>query len=146
MDKEKADTVIMTCMEEGLPLQLSKLVACQSCCETGNWTNHNFLKNNNGFGYKFFAKSDYQLKEGGIKSTEDDNYAAYASFADSVKEVCAWIKRRQRKGQFPADLVTIQLPEQYAYLLKVCGYYGGKETDYAKGIAYNMEKLNSDIA
>lgn len=132
-------------MQEGLPLQLSKLMACQSCFETANWTNKNFLKNNNGFGYKYVKGAKHQLKTSGIHSTETDNYAAYATFPDSIKEVCDWIKRRQTECKFPNDLTVIQFPEQYAFLLKSCGYYGGKQTDYAHGIASNLEKLNSDI-
>ena len=125
-----------------MPLQLSKFIACQSAFETNNWTNHNFLQNKNGFGYKQVIGGRFQLSKGGIHSTESDNYAAYATFEDSIKEICAWILRRVKEGRFPRDLTTIQLPEQYAYLLKSCGYYGGLETDYAKGIAMYFEKLN----
>ena len=107
---------------------------------------NNFIKNNNGFGYKYVKGGKYQLPDGGIKSTESDNYAAYAAFADSIKEVCAWIVRRQKESKFPKDLTMIQMPEQYAFLLKSCGYYGAKETNYAKGLAMYLEKLNEDIA
>jgi hypothetical protein len=146
MDKVQANFIVSVCLTEGLPLQLSKFVACQSCFETANWTNRNYNLNKNGFGYKRFKGSKHQLLGKGITSTEGDSYAAYATFSDSIKEVCDWIKRRQKEGKFPRDLTTIQKPEQYAFLLKSCGYYGGPQTDYAKGVAMYFEKLNNDIA
>ena len=144
MDKVQANFIVSVCLAEGLPLQLSKLVACQSCFETANWTNHNYKLNKNGFGYKRFVGSKHQLLGKGITSSEGDSYANYAKFEDSIKEVCDWIKRRQKENKFPRDLTLIQMPEQYAFLLKSCGYYGGKQTDYAIGIASYMQKLNDN--
>ncbi len=144
MDKVRAHIITAVCLNEGMPLQLSKLIACQSCFETANWTSSNFIKNNNGFGYKHFVGSKHQLIGKGIKSTESDNYAAYLSFEDSIKEICDWIKRRQKENKFPRDLTLIQMPEQYAFLLKSCGYYGAKETDYAKGLAMYIAQLNDE--
>lgn len=146
MDIEKAKYIMNVVLSDPeMPMQLSKLIACQSAFETNNWTNNNFIKNNNGFGYKQVIGGRFQLAKGGIHSTESDNYAAYATFEDSIKEICAWIKRRQKEGKFPSDLVTIQFPENYAYLLKSCGYYGGLETDYVKGIEMYFEKLNNNL-
>lgn len=145
MDKQRANYVIKIAMENQMPLQLSRLLACHSAFETANWTNNNFLKNNNGYGYKFVLGAKLQLPKEGIHSTESDHYAAYATFEDSIKEVCLWIGRRVKESKFPKDLTIIQMPEQYAFLLKSCGYYGGKETDYAKGIAIYLEKLSEEI-
>ncbi len=144
MDKVQANIIVAHCLQKGKPLQLSKLIACQSAFETENWTNNNYLLNKNGFGYKRFVGSSHQLLGGGIKSTEGDNYAAYATFNHSIDEICAWIDRRQKQGTFPRDLTTIQFPEQYALLLKQCGYYGGLERDYARGIEKYLEKLNNE--
>lgn len=143
INKNYADKVIDISMRNNIPLQLSKLMACQSAVETYNFTSNAFKKNNNGFGYKYYKGSEYQLGKG-IKSTENDPYAAYASFDDSIKEVVAWIKRRQRDLKFPADLTKIQDGEGYAHLLKDCAYFGGKESDYAAGINNYLKQLNNE--
>jgi len=141
MNKELANTVITTAMTHGMPLQLSKLLACQSAFETENWTSNAFKKSNNGFGYKHVDGAKLQLPKPSVHSTESDFYAAYANFEDSIYEICLWIGRRQKQTKFPQDLVSIQTPEQYASLLKSCGYFGGKEEDYAEGIANYLKLL-----
>ena len=145
MDKVTANYIVSIAMQNEMPLQLAKLIACQSCFETANWTNKNYLLNKNGFGYKHFVGSKHQLLGKGIQSTESDSYAAYATFEDSIKEVCDWIKRRRNEAKFPQDLTMIQMPELYSFLLKCCGYYGGHQNDYAHGISMYLEQLN-DIA
>jgi len=143
MDVIKAQNIITICQQNGMPLQLSKFIACQSCFETNNWTSNAFLQDNNGFGYKHVIGAHLQLPEGGIHSTETDRYAAYPSFENSIIEICQWILRRQKQGSFPRDLTIIQMPESYALLLKNCGYYGALESDYAKGLAMYFEELNA---
>ena len=141
LNKDLATYIIDIAKAEGLPLQLSKLIACQSAFETDNWTSDNFKKNANGFGYKFVSGGKWQLQTPGIQSTESDHYAAYSVFENSINEICDWIKRRQKEGKFPVDLTTIQTPQQYAYLLKDCGYYGSKKEDYAAGIEMYFKQL-----
>lgn len=140
INREKADLVIRIALKEGMPIQLSKLIACQSALETANFKSNAFLKNNNGFGYKYYKGSAYQ-KGKGITSTEADPYASYATFEDSIEEVCSWIKRRQKEFKFPADLTKIQTGEQYAHLLKNCGYYGGHEEDYGRNINNYLKQI-----
>ncbi len=135
INKTHSDNVIRVAIENGMPLQLSKLMACQSAFETDNFTSNSFKKNNNGFGYKHVPGASLQLSSAGIHSTETDHYAAYPSFDNSIIEVCRWIKRRQKQAKFPQDLVSIQTPAQYAHLFKSCGYYGGKEEDYVHGLS-----------
>lgn len=146
INKSFADFAIQTSLKEGMPIQLSRLIACQSAHETGNFTSHAFIKNHNGFGYKYYKGSAYQIGAG-IISTEKDPYAAYATYEDSIGELCSWIKRRQKEFKFPADLTKIQTGEQYAHLLKECGYYGGKEVDYANDINNFLKQLTEwDLA
>lgn len=138
-----ANKVISIVTNQGLPLQLSKLIACQSAVETGNFTSHAFILNNNGFGYKHVEGAKLQLPTAGIQSTESDKYAAYSSYDNSILEICRWIGRRQKETKFPHNLLTIQTPLQYATLLKNCGYYGGKLEDYANGIQMYLYTLES---
>jgi len=140
INKSFADFVIQTALKEGMPLQLSRLMACQSALETNNFRSNAFIKNNNGFGYKYYKGSAYQNGKG-ITSTESDPYAAYANFEDSIQEICSWIKRRRKEFKFPVDLTKIQTGDQYAHLLKECGYYGGQEGDYARNINNYLKQL-----
>lgn len=140
INKEKANKVIQKALAGGLPLCIAKLLACQSALESENYTSHVFLVNHNGFGYKRYVGSPYQ-KGGGIISTEGDPYADYDSFDNSIEELIAWIKRRVRKAQFPSDLTKIQTGDQYAHLLKQCGYYGGPEVTYAKILNMYLKQL-----
>lgn len=141
INKIFADRVISQTKANGMPLQLSKLIAAQSGYETANWTSNAFVKGNNGFGYKFVKNTALQLRIPVVKSTEKDYYAAYATFEMSITEICSWIVRRQKETKFPQDLVSIQTPEQYAHLLKNCDYYGGKENDYATGLHKYLAQL-----
>lgn len=141
INEDHAEIVISCCKQNGMPLQLSKLIAAQSGFETNNWTSNAFLKSNNGFGYKYVKNTALQLPTPAVHSTESDFYAAYATYENSIKEICLWIVRRQKEAKFPQDLVSIQTPEQYAHLLKNCGYYGGKENDYATGLHKYFNQL-----
>ena len=141
INKIYSDKVINTAIENGIPMQLAKLMACQSAVETANFTSNAFQKDNNGFGYKYVEGASLQLAQEGIHSTETDNYAAYPSFDNSIIEICHWIGRRQKQTKFPQDLVTIQTPLQYATLLKNCEYYGGQGEDYANGMQVYLNQL-----
>lgn len=144
INREYANKVIQMAQVNGMPLQLSRLMAFQSAYESANWTSRLFKTNLNGFGYKFVKGAKLQLPTPGIHSTETDNYAAYATFENSIKEVCLWILRRQKEGKFPVDLVKIQTPKDYATLLKSCGYFGGKLQDYIEGIDAYMKQYDSN--
>lgn len=141
INRQYYNQVLTVAMSHGMPLQLSKLMACQSAFETNNFTSHAFLQCNNGFGYKHVQGAKLQLATPGIHSTETDHYAAYPSFDNSIIEICLWIGRRQKEGKFPQDLLKIQTPEQYAHCLELCGYYGGKESDYAHGIGEYLKSV-----
>lgn len=139
-DKEKIQYVIAIAMALDIPKQLATLIGCQSAFETENFTSHAFIQGNNGFGYKHVEGAKLQITPK-VHSTESDMYAAYESFDTSIKEICLWIFRRQKETKFPHDLVMVQTAQQYAALLKGCGYYGGKESDYADGINEYLKQL-----
>lgn len=123
---------------EGLPDNVCNLVTAQSKHESGNYTSRVFLKNNNCFGYKFVGQ---RWATQGLKSPEGDFYAHYDSPADSAREIARWIKRRQNSGLFPRDLDTITGPEEYAHLLKACGYFGDSVENYTKGLKHHFKTL-----
>lgn len=143
LNKDRANEVIQTSLKDGMPIQLSKLIACQGAFESDNFTSRVFLADNNSFGYKYTAKSDHQDGPG-LVSTEGDHYAHYKTFDDSIQEICSWIKRRQAEAKFPVDLTKIQTGNDYAYLLKSCGYFGSKENDYAAGINMYLKELSDE--
>ncbi len=141
--REYYDEVVSVALANGIPLVLAQLMGCQSAFETANFTSNAFIHGNNGFGYKFFSGSKWQ-KGKSIHSTESDFYANYETFDNSILEVVNWIKRRLKDKQFP-PLETIVTPENYAILLKGCGYYGGTLINYQIGLRKYFEQVNNNL-
>lgn len=116
----------------GIPDPLASLIVAQAGHETAQFSSRVFKYCNNLFGYKYVGQS---LSTGPcVDSPEGNAYARYKRWQDSVQELVAWIKRRQKEGVFPDDLTAIQSPEQYANLLKKASYYGDSVTNYAAGL------------
>ena len=140
INKKYSDEILSICEYAGIPDQLSKLIACQGALESQNFTSHVFVTDNNAYGYKYVKGAHLQAGEG-LKSTETDHYAHYSIWENSALEIVLWIKRRKKEGKFPADLNEIKTPEDYAHYLKACGYFGGKEADYANDLAYYLKTI-----
>lgn len=119
-------------IRQGMPVNLAFLIVAQSKHETANYTSNVFKTCKNAFGYKYVGQS--LALSACTDSPEGNKYAKYASVQDSTKEICAWIRRRQNEGKFPANLATISNPAQYAQLLKNSGYYGDPVSVYTKGL------------
>lgn len=119
-------TVISTARANGMPERLAELMLAQAKHESANFTSAVFKDCNNAFGYSSIA--------GGPSCPGHSFYKSYYNLADSTKEICNWIKRRQAEGKFPKDLNTIQTPEQYAALLKGAAYYEDAQSNYAAGL------------
>lgn len=117
---------------DGMPPALATLIAAQAAHETSNFTSKVFIEDLNCFGYKRFPGAKYQLASGRM-SPEGNNYARYATIADSVHEITAWIKRRLKEGRFP-PLDEIVTAADYAVNLKKCGYYGDTSINYLTGL------------
>lgn len=127
---------------DGMPSTLSTLIAAQAAHETANFTSRVFVQNNNCFGYKAIPGAIWQEGSGRM-SPEGNAYALYSSVANSVHELTAWIRRRQKEGKFPPDLTTITTPLGYASLLKVCGYYGDTTQNYTAGLAAAINRYST---
>jgi len=146
----EAQFIYQDAMKRGVPDLLARLLVAQAQHETGNFTSNFFKKYNNAFGYSYYAGSDWQLPAGGTIADNGQPIAAYASVADSVGEVVAWIRRRIVQGKFPA-MDKITSPEQYAKLLKDAGYYGDTLANYQRalvkffGSAGQMVSENKDL-
>lgn|SRR5574341_280557 len=124
--------IFQTVRAAGFPAALSNLIVSMARHETGDYTSNVFKTCNNLFGYKYVGQS---TAAGACSvSPEGDRYAMYNSYADSVRELVLWIKRRQSEGVFPADLTTITRADQFAELLKKAGYYGDTVANYASGL------------
>ncbi len=141
MTKQEISSLIYaTAFGEGMPANMCTLIVAQSKHETADFTSNAFIKNNNGFGYKYVPGGKYQ-SGAGITSTEHDPYAKYDSLENSVKEICAWIRRREHEMKFPADLSSITTPTQYATLLKQCGYFGDPVGNYIAGLTHYLNNV-----
>jgi Mannosyl-glycoprotein endo-beta-N-acetylglucosaminidase len=110
----------------GIPPALAVLVTAQSGHETGGWSSHVYLTDNNAFGYGYTGSS----------------YKQYSSVEASADDLADYLARRENDGSFPA-LDTITDPDQYATLLKSAGYYTDSESNYQAGI---MNYLNNALS
>jgi len=129
-----------TALADGMPGPLALLIAAQAVHETDNFKSAVFREDLNCFGYKYVKGALWQDGPG-RKSTEGDHYAHYRSIANSVHEITAWIRRREKEGKFPA-LEQITSPVQYVQLLKKCGYYGDPPAVYLAGIDSALKHYN----
>lgn len=129
---------------KGLPPVLSSLLVAQSAHETGNFTSNFFKNYNNAFGYSYVPGGVYQVGAGTL-ADNGQPIAAYRTIEDSTKEVIDWIYRRVKEGKFPADLFTINTPEQYAQLLKAANYYGDTLQNYSAGLKRFFTAIQSTL-
>src|SRR5574341_835621 len=135
--------IFQTVRAAGFPDALSNLIVSMARHETGDYTSNVFKTCNNLFGYKYVGQS---TAAGACSvSPEGDRYAMYNSYADSVRELVLWIKRRQSEGRFPVDLATITTAEQYANLLKQGGYYGDTVLNYTTGLKRFLQNYGGTL-
>lgn len=117
---------------QGLPVALSNLVTAQARHESANFTSPLFLSDNNAFGYDYTGNANQVGPS--LRSHGGNYYAKYSSLENSVDEIVDWIYRRAREGKFPANLATIQSPNDYATLLKNSKYFEDDVTNYQNGL------------
>jgi hypothetical protein len=139
--KQTGALIYATAFGDGMPDNMCGLIEAQSKHETDEYTSNAFRKNNNCFGYKTVKGGKWQAGAG-IKSSEGDPYASYTSIENSVHELTDWIKRRMHEGRFPADLKTIKTPQEYALLLKQCGYFGDTVGHYVSGLQHFLNSTD----
>lgn len=136
-------TIFDTARLDGIPVNLANFIVAQARHETADFTSTTFKSCNNAFGYKYVGQSGAvacdAIPGGNI-------YAGYNSVQDSVHELTAWIRRRQKEGAFPQDLATITTAEKYASLLKGAGYYGDTVTAYTNGLVRFAANYGAAIA
>lgn len=137
------EVIYNTAVADGMPPTLAALIVAQARHETGNYTSHFFTKGHNAFGYSYYPGSIYQLPTPGDIADNNQAIAQYASLADSVHEITAWIKRRQKEKIFPSDLRTITTPDQYAQYLKAAGYYQAPLETYANALTMWLQQLGN---
>lgn len=126
---------------DGMPALLASFIVYQAAHETANFASRVFLSCNNINGYKWIGQST--AAGPCLQSPEGDYYAKYNSVEDSVHEQTQWIRRRQSEGKFPADLNSITTIDQYAQLLKNCGWYGDSVSNYTAGLYTWMQYLGN---
>lgn len=114
----------------------AKLVVAQARFESADYTSNVFKKNLNTSGMKYARQP---LATQGTLSPEGDYYAKFASVEDSAKDKIERLFSITRKGITPKQLKEAKTPEEFAKLQKIRGYYGDKESTYARGL---RAKLN----
>jgi LAS superfamily LD-carboxypeptidase LdcB len=118
---------------------IAKMVMAQAAFETGNWRNAAALQANNYSGIKFYGQKGKKPSEVLAPGEEENGYrrpyVQYDSPEDWASGMVELLKGRYKKA------LETTTPEEYAARLKERGYYGGKESDYAKGLRYYLNNL-----
>lgn len=139
------ELIINTAIADGMPDDLAIIIAAQARHETGNYTSRFFTVGKNAFGYSYVPRAKWQLDKGGPIADNGIPIAQYATVQNSVHELTDWIKRRQREGNFPADLRTIKTPEQYAQLLKNNTYFTAPLNQYINGMVAALRTIGREL-
>ena len=115
------------------------MVMAQAAFETGNWKSAAALQANNYSGIKFYGQKGKKPSEVLAPGEEENGYrrpyVQYDSPEDWASGMVELLKGRYKKA------LETTTPEEYAARLKERGYYGGKESDYAKGLRYYLNNL-----
>lgn len=115
---------------------LAQMLTAQGRFESGNYTSDAFVKNNNSFGYKTYANSQYQTGQG-IAANDGGYYGNYAFVEDSARDVA------RELCEYPDLFNTVQTADDYAKALQTLGYYGtGSESEYAAGLNTYLNKIS----
>lgn len=136
---EYAQRVYNKALSDGMPQFVATCIALQCAHESAGFTSNVFKTCNNLNGYKWKGQST--AAGPCLRSPEGDYYAKYNTIEESVHELTAWIKRRQKEGKFPADLNTITTLDQYAALMQKSGWYGDTLENYTSGLYYWSDRL-----
>ena len=130
-------------IEGGATPSLARLLVAQARHETGNYGNNQTKSNNNVFGFKYSANSQYS-HQGNI-SPEGDPYAHYDTLQDAIKDyIVRWKGKSSKEGgtrleEFnkieDGDTTT------YATKLKGYGYFGADVNEYIKGLNSALTRM-----
>ena len=134
MDSKAIQQIVFnTAKKAGLNDVQAKIIVAQSIHESGNYTSHVFLTDNNIFGMKMPTVRSKQFIERPstivMKSEGAAPYAHYATVQDSVNDLLlSWHKFNR------TDWNKIYTPEGYAAYLKTRGYYGDTQENYTNAL------------
>lgn len=137
-----------TAINEGYTPNVAKFIVAQARLESGSYTSHVFLNDNNMFGMKFvgqplaqrgtLAPASEQMCGG---NCNEDYYAKYQSPEDSVKDVTGRLFKITRDGIGFNEINSSQSLLDYAQKLKQRGYFGISALAYAAGLGAEMVKI-----
>jgi hypothetical protein len=118
----------------GVTPALALLIVAQSKHETSMlgvpYTSHQFISNNNAFGYGYVQGNRFQVGAGGKHPEDGGVYAKYASLENCVDDISGWYNRR--KSQF----AMVTTPLALATSLKLSSYYTGTLAGYTAGLTH----------
>ena len=136
--EQKVFTGLLTA---GMRPALALLVTAQGKHETAvggiPYLSHQYLINNNCFGYGYIPTSPYQVFGGGGKHPEDSGiYAKFLSVENSVKEQAAYYNRHK------STFANVSNPAQLVAALVAARYFTDPPKNYLSGVTkfYKTQK------
>jgi flagellum-specific peptidoglycan hydrolase FlgJ len=131
-------------IQEGFTPITAKLIVAQARLESGHYGSDVFKANNNMYGMKFVGQplaTRGTLAPPSERSNscnqsnvckDSDHYAKYKSPTDSAKDTIQRLYKITRKGVTFEQLRDSKDADEFAKLLKIRGYYGAIESEYAR--------------
>lgn len=150
-------------IKEGFTPTAAKFVVAQARYESADYTSGVFKANNNTSGMKYVGQplatrgtlAPFKERSAGCQKVtegqvggqgaspcrDSDHYAKFATIADSAKDKIQRNFNITRKGITPQQLKNAKTPEEFARLLKIRYYYGGREDTYVGGIKAKLRRI-----
>jgi flagellum-specific peptidoglycan hydrolase FlgJ len=129
---------------EGFTPTTAKLIVAQARLESGHYGSDVFKANNNMYGMKFVGQP--LATRGGLAPKSErsasclqsnvckdsDHYAKYKSPEDSARDTIQRLYKKTMRGVTFEQLRNSKDADEFAKLLKIRGYYGATESEYAR--------------
>lgn len=142
-----------TAINQGFSPTAAKFVVAQARFESADYTSNVFKNNLNTSGMKYIGQPlatrgtlaptnerSAVCRSGGV-CRNSDHYAKFASVQDSANDKIVRLYNITMKGVTPEQLKNAKTPEEFSKLLKIRGYYGGDELNYASGLKSKLLRI-----
>ena len=127
-----ANIVYNTALSYGANDLAAKIIAAQAMFESGNFTSSLFQRSNNAFGMNVPTTRPAPYVLGKDPSS---SYAAYASLADSTRDLIDWLNYNNIDYNSEPD------PASYVADISSSGYFSAPENEYSTGVTNEFNSI-----
>lgn len=152
-------------IRNGFTPTAARLIVAQARFESGDYTSGIFQRNKNTSGMKYAGQplailgdlapysersASCKAATAGLSATmgpmppckNSDHYARFRTIEDSARDKIERNYKITMGGVTPEQLKRASSPEEFAKLLKMRGYYGDSEANYARGLRAKLLRMD----